>query len=107
MRWLAAKLAIVRQAVRDGAVVLVKVPSDMLVPDIFTKSITDVGRFERLRDDLLGVPSGPRLPVFHFTNEKVTKAVRFSEGNNHGSAGPPNPPVHNRHEKPPTREKRA
>ena len=58
-RWLAARLAILRQTVGDGQIRLIKVLSAVHVPDIFTKGITDREKFQQLRDYLLGSPDGP------------------------------------------------
>ena len=53
-RWLAARQAILRQMIADHITRLVKVNTDLHVPDIFTKPVTDPLRFRRLRDALLG-----------------------------------------------------
>jgi hypothetical protein len=58
-RWLAARLAILRQTIGDGQIRLIKVLSAVQVPDIFTKGITDREKFQQLRDYLLGTPDGP------------------------------------------------
>ena len=53
-RWLAARQAILRQMIADHITRLVKVNTDLHVPDIFTKPVTDPLRFRRLRNALLG-----------------------------------------------------
>ena len=55
-RWLAARQAILRQMIADHITRLVKVNTDLHVPDIFTKPVTDPQRFRCLRDSLLGTP---------------------------------------------------
>jgi len=53
-RWLAARQAILRLMIADYITCLVKVNTDLHVPDIFTKPVTDPLRLRRLRDALLG-----------------------------------------------------
>jgi len=55
-RWLAARQAILRQMIADHITRLVKVNTNLHVPDIFTKPVTDPQRFRCLRDSLLGTP---------------------------------------------------
>jgi len=55
-RWLAARQAILRQMIADRITRLVKVNTNLHVPGIFTKPMTDPQRFQCLRDSLLGTP---------------------------------------------------
>ena len=63
-KWLAARLAITRQTVYDGLVLLAKVPTATHVPDIFTKGISSEVHFTRLREGLMGSPLGPMATAF-------------------------------------------
>jgi hypothetical protein len=53
-RWLAARQATLRQMIADHITCLVKVSTDLHVPDFFTKPVTDPPRLRRLREALLG-----------------------------------------------------
>jgi hypothetical protein len=53
-RWMAARLAILRQMVANNITRLVKVPTETHIPDIFTKPITDPRHFGLLSGGLLG-----------------------------------------------------
>jgi hypothetical protein len=53
-RWLAARMGILKQMISDRVMRLVKAPTETHTPDLFTKPVTDLARFVRLRNNLLG-----------------------------------------------------
>jgi hypothetical protein len=53
-RWMAARLAILRQMIANNVTRLVKVPTGTHIPDIFTKPITDPEHYGLLSGGLLG-----------------------------------------------------
>ena len=55
-RWMAARLAILRQMVANSITRLVKVPTGTHIPDIFTKPITDPRHHGLLSGGLIGHP---------------------------------------------------
>jgi len=57
-KYLAAKLAMVREAVHDGKIELAKVPTALNTADIFTKALVGVA-LRRCRALVLGHPLGP------------------------------------------------
>ena len=72
-RWLAARQAIFRQIIESGIMLLVKVPTDGHRPDILTKPVTELARFELLRDGLLGYDMGTQRLLRRIAKSRKTK----------------------------------
>lgn len=62
-RWLAARMAITRQAIYDGLMVFKKEHTDKLVADIITKGISSLRQFTFLRDLLMGTRDADHASV--------------------------------------------
>jgi hypothetical protein len=100
-KYLATRMAMLRQSVEDGAVSLAKVPSEANLADIFTKPLVGA-TFRRLRALVLGLapPSAPKPsePVAAAQAQgrvqpaKQQRRTRAKPGSAAGGAPPPPPP---------------